>query len=95
MSNHSLFSILKNTSATIAIRGAFGLARIIVLLMIARKYGPSAFGQLALALSIIDIAKVIADLGMDIVMIRRIAANINSTEKLFGNILSMKLLLST
>jgi O-antigen/teichoic acid export membrane protein len=95
VSNNSLFSIIKNTSAAVAIRGAFGLARIIVLLVIARKFGPSEFGQLSLAISIIDIFKVIADLGVDTIIIRRIAANVNSTEKLFGNILSVKLLLST
>lgn len=77
------------------IRGAFGLARIVVLLMIARKFGAGEFGQLALALSIIDISKVVADLGIDIIIIRRIAADLSSTEKLFGNIISLKLLFST
>ena len=47
--------IIKNTSATIFIRGCFGIARILLLLLIARKFGPNDFGALSLALSVVEI----------------------------------------
>jgi len=91
----NLFSIVKNTSATVVVRGTFGLARIVILLLIAGKFGPSEFGRLALALSIVDILKVVADLGIDTIAIRYFAANAARTEEFFNSVISLKVLLAT
>lgn len=95
MTHGNLFSIIKNTSATVIIRGAFGLARIVMLLLIARKFGPGEFGQLSLALSIVDILKVVADLGIDTIAIRYLAAHAERTEEFLSNVLGLKVVLST
>lgn len=86
-----ILRILKNTGATIFVRGASGIARIVVLLLVARHYGSAEFGQMTLALSIIEILKVCADAGVDITSIRRFASENDRREALFSNVLTMKL----
>ena len=95
MMQSSLFPILKNTSATIIVRGMSGLVRIVLLLIIARKFGPVQFGQLSLALSFTEIFKVVADLGIDTIAIRRFAGGSEEKEKFLNNIVGLKVLLST
>ncbi len=91
----NLFSIIKNTSATVIIRGLFGVVRIVILLLIARKFGPIEFGYISLAVPFIEIFKVAADLGIDTVSIKRIAVDERGAENFLNNILAIKVLLST
>ncbi len=95
MISAELLPVLTNTIATVVLRGTFGLARIAMLLLIARHFGPAAFGQLALVLSMVDVLKVAADLGVDTIMIRRLAAKPEGAAVLVNNVLSLRLLLST
>ncbi|MBI3610001.1 MAG: flippase [Nitrospirae bacterium] len=90
-----LLPIIKNTSSTILIRGLFGVARIILLLLIARKFGPADFGRLSLALSVVELFRFAADLGIDTVLIRQFSINRLSAEKLLGNSLILKLTTAT
>jgi O-antigen/teichoic acid export membrane protein len=90
-----VLSILKNSAATILVRGASGIARIAILLLIARTYGAAEFGQVTLALSLIEILKVCADAGVDITSIRRFAADPEHRERFFNNILTFKLTAGT
>ena len=59
----SLFSIARNTGATVIIRGGSGIARILLLLLIAKRFGPEDFGRLSLVLSLVEIVRVIAGIG--------------------------------
>jgi O-antigen/teichoic acid export membrane protein len=95
LSRSNLFSIFKNSAATVVARGAFGAARIVMLLLIASAFGAAEFGALSLALAFIEIFKVIADVGIDVATIRRFAAIPESSSKLLNNALSLKLLFST
>ncbi len=87
--------IIKNTSATIFIRGCFGIARILLLLLIARKFGPNDFGALSLALSVVEIFKVVADFGADTIILRRFVINKLLSRRLLGNVLTLKILSAT
>jgi O-antigen/teichoic acid export membrane protein len=91
----SIFNIIRNTGATVLIRGGSGIARILLLLLIARRFGPEDFGRLALVLSLVEIVRVIADFGIDVVTIRRFSVNRLLSEKLLGNALSLKLISAT
>ncbi len=91
----SLFNIARNTGATVLIRGGSGIARILLLLLIAKRFGPEDFGRLSLVLSLVEIVRVIADFGLDIVTIRRFSVNKLLSERLLGNVLSLKLISAT
>ena len=87
--------IIKNTGSTIFIRGLFGTARIVLLLLIARQFGPLEFGRLSLVLSITEIFKVLADFGLDTVSIRRFSKNRLLSEAILSNALTIKLVSAT
>jgi O-antigen/teichoic acid export membrane protein len=90
-----LLPIFKNTSSTVVIRGLFGVARILVLLLVARQFAPEEFGRLSLILSITEIFKVFADFGLDTITIRRYSMERHSTENVLNTVLSMKLICAT
>lgn len=90
-----LIDIIRNTGSTIVIRGLFGITRIFLLLLIAKKFGPEGFGRLSLVLSLVEIVRVFADFGVDIVTIRRFSLNRLLSERLLGNTLALKLLTAT
>lgn len=91
----SLLSIARNTGATVIIRGGSGIARILLLLLIAKRFGPDDFGRLSLVLSLVEIVRVIADFGLDVVTIRRFSINKLLSERILGNALSLKLISAT
>jgi O-antigen/teichoic acid export membrane protein len=91
----SLFNIVRNTGATVLIRGGSGIARLLLLLLIAKRFGPEDFGRLSLVLSLVEIVRVIADFGLDIVTIRRFSVNKLLSERLLGNVLTLKLISAT
>ena len=91
----SIARILRNSFSTIIVRGAFGFARIIVLLFLAKTYGVREFGLFSLILIFIEIAKVASDVGVDIVSIRRFAANQKNIPTVLDSILGLKLLSAT
>lgn len=87
--------VIKNTGATIFIRGCFGIARILLLLLIAKKFGPGDFGALSLALSFSEIFKVVADFGVDTVILRRFVINKPLSARILGNGLTLKIISAT
>lgn len=95
MPGNSFPKVIRNTGATIFIRGCFGIARIFLLLVIAKKFGPADFGALSLALSFSEIFKVVADFGVDTVLLRRFVVNKALSARLLGNGLTLKLLSAT
>ena len=68
----SIVRIVRNSFSTILVRGIFGFARIIVLLLLAKTYGIREFGLFSLILIFMEIAKVVSDLGVDIVIHQKI-----------------------
>jgi O-antigen/teichoic acid export membrane protein len=61
-------------------------------MILAKTYGATYFGLYSLILIIIEIAKVFSDLGVDIVSIRKFAANSQNTHSILESILGLKLL---
>lgn len=91
----SLLPIIKNTASTVSVRGLIGIARIILILLIARKFGPADFGRLSLALSVVELFRFAADFGIDTVLIRQFSINRIPAIKLLSNSLILKLLTAT
>jgi O-antigen/teichoic acid export membrane protein len=71
--NTSTRTILSNTAANIALRGATTGTRLIVLFIVAKILSPESFGVISASLAIIDIAKVVADFGIDAYGMRLLA----------------------
>ncbi|MGD1046275.1 MAG: oligosaccharide flippase family protein [Bacteroidota bacterium] len=88
----SIRAIVRNSFSTVIVRGTFGFARIIVFMILAKTYGATYFGLYSLILIIIEIAKVFSDLGVDIVSIRRFAADSQNIHSILESILGLKLL---
>lgn len=65
--------VLSNSLAALILRGTTISARLIVLFVIARFATPAEFGRVAYAIAIAEIAKVIADFGIDTLSIREFA----------------------
>ena len=91
----SIRAIVRNSFSTIIVRGTFGFARIIIFMILAKAYGAEYFGLYSLILIIIEIAKVFSDLGVDIVSIRRFAADSQNIHSVLESILGLKLLAAT
>jgi O-antigen/teichoic acid export membrane protein len=91
----SIVRVVRNSFSTVLVRGTFGFARIIVLLFLAKTYGVREFGLFSLILIFIEIAKVVCDLGVDIVSIRRFAADPKNSPAILNSILGLKLLSAT
>jgi O-antigen/teichoic acid export membrane protein len=83
-------SILTNTGSTVLIRGFVGAARILLLLLIAGKFGPTDFGRLSLALSVVELFRFGADLGLDTVLVRQFSISQTPAEKLLSASLILK-----
>jgi len=85
-----------NSSSWVGARAIAGLVRVGILLAIARAYGPAEFGQLSLAISIVEILRTFSEFGVDTVSIRKFA-QVAPEERieLLGGILGAKLLMAT
>lgn len=78
------------------LRGASFGVRVVCLLIIARKAGPELFGTIAVLFTAAEIAKVVADLGVDTEMLRQMATQQGSDlAKTVGAALSAKLVAAT
>lgn len=63
-------SLFFNSVSWVGARALSGLARTVILLAIARHYGPFDFGEIALALSLTEIFRTISECGLDTIAIR-------------------------
>jgi len=66
-------SVLGNSFATLMLRGASFGVRVACILVVARKAGPAAFGTVSVLFTMAEIARVVADAGVDTTMIRDMA----------------------
>ncbi len=64
---------IANSFFGVASRAMSGFSRAGVMLLIAGKYGPTLFGKLALAISMMEIFRAFSEFGLDTVAIRRFA----------------------
>src|SRR5437764_14324933 len=94
--NSSGESQFVNSASSVAVRAISGLARVGILLAIARAYGPESFGKLSLAIAIVEILRMFSDFGVDTISIRKFSqAAPAKRAELLGSILGGKLLLAT
>lgn len=66
--------LLANSAALMALRAGNLIARLLLLITIARHVSPAAFGLVVFAVSVAEIAKVVSDFGIDTLAIREFAA---------------------
>lgn len=83
-----------NSLATMIVRGSSGAARFAAFLLIARQYGPSAFGEFTLAFSVVEISRIVGEFGLDTVLVRKIAAEPQTSPTVVNNAITFKLLSS-
>lgn len=88
-----IWPLVSNSIFTILVKAFF--PRFFIIFLIARCYGSSELGSVILALSIIDIAKTVSDLGIDTTSINLYTDDRQDTSKLFSNILAIKLISSS
>ena len=97
---HALYSgadsRIENSLSWVGTRAISGLARLGILLAIARAYGPESFGKLSLSISIVEILRVFSDFGIDTISIRKFAQTTPAKRaELLEVILGSKLFLAT
>jgi len=84
---------ITNSFYGVASRAMSGFSRAGIMLLIAGKYGPTLFGKLALAISMMEIFRAFSEFGLDTVSIRRFSRqNESSRHKLLVQVVSSKLL---
>ncbi len=88
----TLLPLIKNTGSTIIIRGLSGITRVVILLLITRQFGPVEFGRLVLVISVTEIFKVMADIGLDTIAIRRLSIHRRLSVKIMDVVLTLKLI---
>lgn len=74
----------ENTVSTVIIRGLVGGGRGVMLIVIARVYGPEEFGKLAVVAATVDILRSVAEFGLGITAIRRFARFENIVRPVVG-----------
>ncbi len=84
---------LTNSVFGVASRAISGFSRAGILLLIASKYGPTLFGKLALAISVMEIFRTFSEFGIDTIAIRRFAQETElQRTRLLRRIISSKLM---
>ncbi|HEY0735327.1 MAG TPA: oligosaccharide flippase family protein [Herpetosiphonaceae bacterium] len=71
--------LVSNTLSVTILRGANTLTRVICLFIIARFLNPDIFGMIVFAMTVAEIAKVVADFGVDTLVIREFATTQNES----------------
>jgi O-antigen/teichoic acid export membrane protein len=66
-------SVLGNSFATLMLRGASFGVRVLCMLVAAKKAGPELFGTISVFFTMAEIVRVLADCGVDTVMLRNMA----------------------
>jgi len=85
-----------NSASWVGARTVSGLARVGILLAIARVYGPEQFGQLSLAISVVEILRAFSEFGIDTISIRKFAQTTPERRSaLLAGIAGAKLLLGS
>lgn len=91
----ALSTIVENTIVMVFLKGLAGIARVVLFLLIARRFGPAEFGIFSLVYAFVEIFRYTSDLGIDTVLIRRFSRQQAQTETLLGNAITLKCLLAT
>jgi O-antigen/teichoic acid export membrane protein len=83
-----------NSVSSVGSRAIAGFARVGILLAIARVYGPGSFGEVSLAISLVEILRTFSEFGVDTVSIRKFAqTGSGSRAELLASIAGTKLIL--
>ena len=70
------------------------IVRLIVVMYLARLIGPSKFGIYTLAFAIAEFASVVAEVGMQRIVVREIASNSEDSPNIFGSGLILRMIFS-
>jgi O-antigen/teichoic acid export membrane protein len=88
-------SLFVSSASWTGARAIAGFTRLGILLAMARVYGPVSFGQVSLAISLVEILRAFSEFGVDTVSIRKFAQTVpEQRSELLGSIIGSKLLLA-
>ncbi len=83
-----------NSASSAGFRAIAGMTRIAILLSIARAYGPGSFGQLSLAMSLVEILRTFSEFGVNTISIRKFSqTGLGDRAHLLASIAGTKLIL--
>ncbi len=83
-------AIVKNAFWLTISMGISTLVSFLVVIGIARHYGPSVYGQWAFALAFVNFFSVLVEFGFEILMIREVSRDKSKTSEYIDNIIAMK-----
>ena len=87
---------LLNSLYTTGTRGMVGLARVGIPLLMARHFGKVIFGEIALAMSVLEVFRAFSEFGVDTVSVRTFAKlSENESQRVLSHVLGTKLLLAS
>lgn len=86
--------IAKNTGFLLISRILSYILAFLYLLYLARFLGPDNYGLLSLGLAFAGILGILADLGLNVLIVREIARNKSLTKKYLGNVILIKIILA-
>lgn len=88
--------LFMNSASWVGARAISGFVRVGILLGVARAYGPAKFGQLSLALSMVEILRTFSEFGIDTISIRKFAQTApKERTQLLAGVVGAKLLIAT
>jgi O-antigen/teichoic acid export membrane protein len=88
-------SLFVSSASWTGARAIAGFTRLGILLAMARVYGPGSFGQVSLAISLVEILRAFSEFGVDTISIRRFAQTAPEQRgQLLGSIIGSKVLLA-
>jgi O-antigen/teichoic acid export membrane protein len=88
-------SLFVSSASWTSARAISGLARVGILLAMARVYGPRNFGQVSLAISLVEILRAFSEFGVDTISIRKFAQAVpGQRTQLLESIIGSKVLLA-
>jgi O-antigen/teichoic acid export membrane protein len=86
--------LFTNSASTVGAKAIAGFARVGILLTVARVYGPGTFGQVSLAISLVEILRTFSEFGIDTVAIRKFSQTaVTHRPALLARVVGTKLLL--
>jgi O-antigen/teichoic acid export membrane protein len=88
--------LINNTLALVTLRGSTTVTRLILIFIMALSTSPDIFGMIVFAIATAEIAKIIADFGVDTITIRELASTHDTTAQriVMANVAGAKLVCS-
>jgi O-antigen/teichoic acid export membrane protein len=92
--NPALQRFVRNSTTTLIARVSGQVARLVVIMVLARYLGKSLFGDYTYILALVGSLQILADFGLNKIAVREIAKQPDKADAYFGNVLLLKVTLA-